>query len=123
LERRPQASSRLLVGLYRHAARREDLLDGVADAVLSQLAIPTDPHDWASHLRTTAHRFRRLALEHPHVVPLLVTRPLRTPLGLRPLGTVRPLEQMLTLLTGPGFPPTRPYAHTGPSSACSTATS
>lgn len=57
------------------------------------------------HLRTTAHQFRRLALEHPHVVPLLVIRPLRPPPGLRPLGTVRPLEQMLTLLTGAGFRP------------------
>ncbi len=35
-------------------------------------------------LRAVAHDFRDLALAHPHVVPLLVTRPLATPLGLRP---------------------------------------
>jgi hypothetical protein len=34
-----------------------------------------------------------------------VTRPLSTPLGLRPLGTLRPLEQILSLLIGAGFSP------------------
>jgi hypothetical protein len=38
-------------------------------------------------------------------VPLLVTRPLRTPLGLRPVSTLRPLEQIITLLTRAGFTP------------------
>jgi hypothetical protein len=36
-------------------------------------------------------------------VPLLVTRPLATPLGLRPFGTLRPLEAVLELLTRSGF--------------------
>ena len=50
-----------------------------------------------------AHEFRRLALEHPNVVPLLVTRPLATPLGQRPPGMLRPLEDILALLTSVGF--------------------
>src|ERR1019366_4356506 len=36
-------------------------------------------------------------------VPLLVTRSLATPLGLRLRGTLRPLEDVLTLLTRAGF--------------------
>jgi hypothetical protein len=36
-------------------------------------------------------------------VPLIVTRPLATPLGLRPAGTLRPLEDILALLTQAGF--------------------
>ena len=44
-----------------------------------------------------------LALAHPKVVPLLVTRPLATPLGFRPPGTLRPLEDILALLTRAGF--------------------
>ena len=36
-------------------------------------------------------------------MPLIVTRPLATPLGLRPLGTLRPLEDILALLTRAGF--------------------
>jgi hypothetical protein len=37
------------------------------------------------------------------VVPLLVTRPLATPLAFRPPGTLRPLEDILSLLTKAGF--------------------
>jgi hypothetical protein len=54
-------------------------------------------------LRTVAHDFRRLALAHPNVVPLLVTRPLATPLGQRPPGMLRPLEDVVALLTSAGF--------------------
>lgn len=39
------------------------------------------------------------------MIPLLVTRTLSTPLGLRPLGTLRPLEQILSLLIDAGFAP------------------
>ena len=37
------------------------------------------------------------------MVPLLVTRPLATPLALRPRGTLRPLEDILALLIRAGF--------------------
>ena len=47
--------------------------------------------------------YRALALARPDVVPLLVTRPPATPLALRPQGTLRPLEDVLTLLTRAGF--------------------
>ncbi len=89
--------------VYRHAQNKAALLDGVAEIVLAQLKVdPTDP-DWAGQLRAIARDYRRLALAHPHVVPLLVTRPLATPLGLRPQGTLRPLEGVLELLTRAGF--------------------
>ncbi len=61
----------------------------------------SDP-DWIAQLRTVACDFRKLALD-PRVVPLLVTRPLTTPLGLRPPAVVRPLEAVLELLTRAGF--------------------
>jgi AcrR family transcriptional regulator len=89
--------------LYRHAPNKAALLDGVVETVLAKLTVdPTDP-DWAAQLRTVARGYRQLALAHPHVVPLLVTRPLATPLALRPPGTLRPLEDILTLLTRAGF--------------------
>ena len=37
----------------------------------------------------------------------MVARPLASPLGLRPLGTLRPLEQILGLLSAAGFAPDR----------------
>ena len=91
------------MALYRHAPNKAALLDGVTELVLAQLRVDATGDDWVTQLRQVAHDFRRLALEHPYVVPLLVTRPLRTPLGLRPLGTLRPLEDILTLLTRAGF--------------------
>ena len=89
--------------LYRHAPGKAALLDGVVETVLAQLKVdPADP-DWTAQLRGVARDYRALALAHPNVVPLLVTRPLATPLALRPRGTLRPLEDVLDLLTRAGF--------------------
>jgi AcrR family transcriptional regulator len=89
--------------LYRHAPSKAALLDGVAETILGQLQVDNEDPDWAGQLRAVGRRFRALALAHPHVVPLIVTRPLATPLGLRPAGTLRPLENILALLTRAGF--------------------
>lgn len=93
------------MSLYRYATNRDALLDGLTERVLDELAIFPDDPDWQSQLRKIAHDLRLLALQHPNVVPLLVTRPLSTPLGMRPLGTLRPLEQILALLIDAGFTP------------------
>ncbi|MEO3756837.1 TetR/AcrR family transcriptional regulator C-terminal domain-containing protein [Mycobacterium sp. B14F4] len=103
MRRLSEAVERDTTVLYRHVASKSAVLDGVAEIVLSQLTVDTTDRDWAGQLRVVAHRFRALALEHPNVVPLLVTRPLATPLGQRPPGTLRPLEDVLTLLTSAGF--------------------
>jgi AcrR family transcriptional regulator len=99
--------------LYRFAESKDELLDGVVELVLYELQVPVGPPEaWENVLRTTAHAYRHLALVHPNVVPLLVTRPLATPLALRPPGTLRPLEALLELLISAGFPPGRAlHAH------------
>jgi AcrR family transcriptional regulator len=63
--------------LYRHAASKDALLDGVVELVLAELDVsaPHDAGDWEEVLRSTAHAFRAVAVAHPHVVPILVTRP------------------------------------------------
>ena len=53
--------------------------------MLAQLHVDSADPDWAAQLRVIARDYRALALAHPNVVPLLVTRPLATPLALRPL--------------------------------------
>ena len=103
MRRLARALGRDPMTLYRHAPNKAALLDGVAETVLAQLKVDTTDRDWAAQLRAVARSYRTLALAHPHVVPLLVTRPLATPLGLRPQGTLRPLEDVLTLLTRAGF--------------------
>jgi len=105
MRRLAQALDRDAMSLYRYAENKAALLDGVVELVLRDLVIDPDAHDWTQELRLLAHRYRDLALEHPNVVPLLVTRPLATPLGLRPLGTLRPLEDFLELLIRAGFSP------------------
>lgn len=93
------------MSLYRYAANRDALLDGITELVISELPTASGGQDWQAQLRRIAHDLRLLALRHPNVVPLLVTRPLSTPLGLRPLGVLRPLEHILSLLILAGFSP------------------
>jgi AcrR family transcriptional regulator len=103
MRRLSDAVNRDTTVLYRHLPNKAAVLDGVAELVLTQLSVETTDPDWAAQLRTVAHDFRQLALAHPNVVPLLVTRPLATPLGQRPPGTLRPLEDVVTLLIAAGF--------------------
>src|SRR6185295_3016859 len=98
MRRLSEALGRDPVMLYRHVPSKAAVLDGVAEIVLAQLAVNTADPDWAGQLRTVARAFRQLALAHPNVVP-----PLATPLGQRPPGMLRPLEDVLALLTSAGF--------------------
>src|SRR6476469_8090198 len=103
MRRLSDALGRDPVMIYRHVPNKAAVLDGVAEIVLAQLSVNTADPDWAGQLRTVASAFRQLTLAHPKVVPLLVTRPLATPLGQRPPGMLRPLEDVLALLTSAGF--------------------
>jgi len=115
MRRLGQALDRNPMGIYRHAADKDALLDGVVEHVLSELVVTRKPgrdgnggeqsEDWDTALRRTAHAFRRIALTHPNAVPLLVTRSVTGPLALRPLGTLRPLEELLEVFIGAGFDP------------------
>jgi AcrR family transcriptional regulator len=91
------------MALYRYAETKTALLDGVVELVLDDLTVDSTDDDWQAQLRLVARRFRALSVAHPNVVPLLVTRPLATPLALRPHGTLRPLESTLALLVRSGF--------------------
>lgn len=91
------------MALYRYAPDRDALLDGIVEMVLDELPHPETGQDWQTQLRRGAHDFRRLALAHPNVVSLIVTRPAMMPLGRRPPGSLRPLENLLHLLTTSGF--------------------
>ncbi|MGE5695593.1 MAG: TetR/AcrR family transcriptional regulator C-terminal domain-containing protein [Candidatus Sericytochromatia bacterium] len=89
--------------LYRHVPSKAAVLDGVVEMAFEQLSLDTTMADWSAALRNLAHDFRDVARAHPNLVSLLVTRPLATPLGMRPPGILRHLEDVLALLTGAGF--------------------
>src|ERR1700757_1975932 len=81
--------------LYRHVSNKAAVLDGVVEMLFERLSLDTTNPDWVAALRDLAHDFRDAARAHPNVVPLLVTRPLATPLGVRPPGVLRNLEDVL----------------------------
>ena len=93
------------MNLYRHTKNRCALLDAVAEHVMDDLPVLSGDAEWKGQLRLLAHELRLVALRHPNIAPLLLTQPLSTPLGLRPPGTLRPLENILSLLTAAGFAP------------------
>jgi len=105
MRRLAKAVDREAMTLYRYAESKTSLLDGVTDLVLRGLDVNPRAADWRQELRKLADDFRALALAHPNVVPLLLTRPLATPPGRRLPGTLRPLEDFLELFTGAGFTP------------------
>lgn len=103
MRRLGEAVGRDPMALYRHVPNKASVLDGVVEMVFERLSLDATVADWAAALRNLGHDFRDLARAHPNVVPLLVTRPLATPLGMRPRGILRHLEEVLALLTGAGF--------------------
>jgi len=110
MRRLGQALDRDPMTIYRHAADKDALLDGVVEHVAAELITSREPdsngdENWEAVLHRTAHTFRRVALAHPHVVPLLLTRPLSGPLALRPLGSLQLLEDLIGLFSAAGFDP------------------
>ena len=88
--------------LYRHAPNKAALLDGVAEVVLSQLEGGPRQHRLAGPAPRRRPRLPRAGVAHPHVVPLLVTRPLphRSP---APPGHLAPARRHPRPVTRAGF--------------------
>lgn len=69
---------------YRHFPNKEALLDGVMEAVVGEIDFDVDPDaDWREQLRQLARSNLEAMMAHPNALPLLATRPLTTPGGLR----------------------------------------
>jgi AcrR family transcriptional regulator len=63
------------MSLYRYFPSKAQLLDGVACHALGSLELPPpgETTDWEPHVRAFARSFRRIARNHPRLVPLLAT--------------------------------------------------
>ena len=123
MRRLGQALDRKVMTLYRYVPSKDALLDGVV--ARSSPTSPSTPAaaDWRQELRDLATSFRGLVLAHPNAVPLLVTRPLTSPLGQRPPATLRPLETSSNCSSAPGSAPPTHCTPTGCSSDSCTDTS
>lgn len=96
------------MSLYAHVRGREDLLEGVVDAVVEDLF--NDPEvqrqesdNWQDYLARVARGSRRSALEHPHVFPLVATRPPEAPWLRPPLRSLAWVDSFLGNLRSFGF--------------------
>ncbi|MFD8935750.1 TetR/AcrR family transcriptional regulator [Streptomyces sp. NPDC059578] len=81
------------MSLYHHIASRDDILDGMVDAVFSEIALPPHDADWKSAMRLRAISVRTVLRSHPWAVGLLDSRARPGPATLRHhdavIGTLR----------------------------------
>lgn len=62
------------MSLYNHVANKDDLLDGIADLVVAEMAPPEIGGDWKAALRTRSTSAREVLLRHPWATGLIGTR-------------------------------------------------
>src|SRR5512134_389303 len=55
------------MSLYNHVRDKDDILDGISDAVMSQFEMPSATKDWSKDARAMAREWRRLLGLHPGV--------------------------------------------------------
>ncbi len=91
------------MAIYRHAANKDALLDGLIDITMADLHIDPDAEDWRAQLHSLADQIRAASRAHPNVFPLMLTRPLKTSLSTRPRSVLLITEQILALLRGAGL--------------------
>ncbi|MBX9360617.1 TetR/AcrR family transcriptional regulator [Streptomyces sp. WAC04114] len=101
------------MALYRYAASKDSLLDGLVEALYLQLEgrLAAEPGagsdvegpEWRHGLHRMARATYDVCLAHPQVVPLLATRMMAVPMAQRPAAVLRDHERVLTLLRSAGF--------------------
>jgi AcrR family transcriptional regulator len=62
------------MSLYHHVANKDDLLDGIVDAVTSEIDVPPDEIDWKEAIRRTAISSHDLFLRHRWACSLMMRR-------------------------------------------------
>ncbi|MER6420159.1 TetR/AcrR family transcriptional regulator C-terminal domain-containing protein [Streptomyces sp. NPDC001137] len=99
------------MALYRYAASKDALLDGLVEALYLELeerltaesGTAAGARSWRSELHRIARATYEVCLAHPQAVPLLTTRMLAVPLARRPLAVLKDHERVLALLREAGL--------------------
>lgn len=76
------------MSLYTHVHNKDDLLDGMVDAVIGEVPIPADGADWKTTLRRLALAARAVVLTHPWAPRPIEARTAPGPAALRYINTV-----------------------------------
>ncbi|MFG1797871.1 TetR/AcrR family transcriptional regulator C-terminal domain-containing protein [Nocardia sp. NPDC049149] len=62
------------MSLYNHVANKDDLLDGIADLVVAEMAAPTIDQEWKAAMRARATSAHEVLLRHPWATGLIGSR-------------------------------------------------
>jgi AcrR family transcriptional regulator len=85
---------------YRHFPNKEVLLDGVMEAVLSEVDLDIDESmPWQAEFRALVRAYFSALLQHPNAIPLITTRLFTTS------GTLRVVNKGLEIAARAGIPP------------------
>jgi AcrR family transcriptional regulator len=71
------------MALYRHVANRDDLIDGMVDAVFSEVGLPSIGPDWTTAMRHRAISLRDVLARHRWAIGLMESRRNPGPANLR----------------------------------------
>ncbi|MDQ0664540.1 hypothetical protein QFZ35_003038 [Arthrobacter ulcerisalmonis] len=71
------------MSLYHSVDNKDEILDGIADAVFSEIPLPSPAGQWRHEMHQMAHAVRRVVKRHPWAVGLLETRSSPGPATLR----------------------------------------
>jgi len=88
------------MSLYNHVRDKEDILDGICQAVLAEFTVP-ESTSWEEAIRAGAREYRHLLLAHPTVLTLMSERrkPFTNP------DSLRAYEFALGVFRSAGLPP------------------
>lgn len=85
------------MSLYNHVANKEDLLNGMVDAVFSEIELPSHSDDWKTAMRKRSVSFREVLSRHPWATTLKDS-------GTNPgPGTLRHHDRVIGTLRNAGF--------------------
>ncbi|MGG5258906.1 TetR/AcrR family transcriptional regulator [Phycicoccus avicenniae] len=88
------------MALYKHVGGKEDLIDGMVDTVLGEVATARlEDVDWRAAVRRTVLSARAAVQRHPWARRAIETRTVRTP------AVLGHMEAVTALLLGGGFTP------------------
>jgi AcrR family transcriptional regulator len=76
------------MSLYNHVANKDDLLNGMIDAVFSEIDLPSGEVDWKTAMRERAISARDVLARHPWATALMDSRTTPGPATLRHHDTV-----------------------------------
>lgn len=81
------------MAIYHHIANKEEILDGIVDAVFSEIDLPTPGAEWRAEMRRRAASARQALARHTWAIGLMETRTNPGPATLRHhnavIGTLR----------------------------------